>query len=138
MFADPFVMTRDYTTLTANAAMNLSLPASERAADHSTYRAIDASNNDHELFIGHQYGRRTRVTARYKVSGYTPSLNIPDQNVAAYQSVYVVADVPSGGPITTWGSETLVFRKQMNFIGSLLVSITGVEPVFYRSVLGET
>lgn len=137
MFSDPLVMTRDYTTLTANAGSNLSLPASERAADHSTYRGLDAALNDHVVFIGHQYGRRTRITARYSVSGYSPSLGVPDTNTIFTQSVYVVADVPPGGPIHSAGTETNIFRKQCVWVGSMLVAVAA-DPTFLRAVNGET
>jgi hypothetical protein len=141
MFAEPFVLTRKFTTITPDATSDLSFVASERASDHSTYRAIDADLNDHILFIGHQFGRRNRITCRYTVTGFTPSLLAPDQNTTFSQSCYVVADVPPSGPLqntTTLGS---LFRQQMRGIGSLLIAAGAVtvEPVFGRAVnLGET
>jgi hypothetical protein len=139
MFADPLVLTRDWTTLTANAAQNLSPPASERAADHSTYRTLDADQNDHVLFIGHQYGRRSRFTARYTVTGFMPSLTVPDQNVSFNQSCYVVCDVPSTGPIQATSTSSNIFRFQMKTIGGFLVSSgVAVDPLFARVLNGET
>lgn len=138
MFADPTVMIRDYTTITANAGYNLGFPASERAADHSTYRTVDADNNDHVLFVGHQYGRRNRFTVRYTISGVTPALLVPDQNQSFSQSCYAVFDCPTSGPIDGTGSVTLLTRKLMNGIGGYLTSITGADPLMVRVVKGET
>jgi hypothetical protein len=139
MFSDPFILNRDWSTITANAGENTSLPASERAADHSTYRGLDPDQNDHILFIGHNYGRRNRFTARYTVSGFMPSATVPDQNVSFNQSVYVVADVPVTGPIQSTSTSTHIFRKQMHLIGGFLVSVgVSVDPLFSRIVNGET
>jgi hypothetical protein len=141
MFTEPFVLTRQFTTITNDTTYDVSFVASERAADHSTYRAIDADLNEHILFIGHQYGRRSRYTARYTVSGFTPSLLVPDQNATFSQSVYVVADVLPSGPVQSTTAQTNLFRKQMKGIGSLLVAAgaASVEPLFGRCVnLGET
>lgn len=141
MFTEPLTLTRRFTTITPDATDDIVFVASERAGDHSSYRAIDSDQNEHVLFIGHQYGRRTRVTMRYTVSGFSPSLLVPDQNSTFSQSVYVVADVPSSGPIQSTLAQTSLFRKQMKGIGSYLV-IAGagtVEPLFGRAVnLGET
>lgn len=139
MFSDPFVLTRNHSTITADVTHDLTVPASERAADHSTYRAFDADQNDHVLFIGHNYGRRARFTARYTISGFTPSLLAPDQNTTFSQAIYVVADVPLSGPVESTTSATNLFRRQMKGIGSLLVSVgAGVDPLFYRAIKGET
>lgn len=138
MFADPLVLVRNWSVITA-AANDISIPASERAADHSSYRTQDTDLNDHLFTIGHQYGRRNRVTARYTVTGYTPSLLVPDQNQTFSQSVYVVADVPPGGPIEATSTITNIFRCQLKAIGGLLISVgLGTDPTFYRAIKGET
>lgn len=142
MFSDPFTLNRRYSALTVDAAGDIVLAASERAADHSSYRAVDVDLNDHLLFIGHQYGsRRNRFTARYTISGFTPSLLAPDQNSTFTQSVYVVADVPPSGPVQNTSTLSNIFRNQLKGIGSFLV-IAGaatVDPLFARAITsGET
>jgi hypothetical protein len=90
------------------------------------------------LFIGHQYGRRSRFTARYTITGFTPSLLAPDTNSSFSQSVYVVADVPSSGPIQNTSTLSNIFRNQLKGIGSFLV-IAGaatVDPLFARAITG--
>lgn len=136
MFGDPLTLTRNYTTITADAADNIVLAASERAADHSTYRAIDQVGNDHVLTIGHQYGKRWRFTARYTLIGLVPSTVVPAENNKFTQSVYVVADVPVTGIVQTTGAETSLHRKMMRGIGSLLVSTGTNEALFDRVVRG--
>jgi hypothetical protein len=140
MFTDPLNLVRLHSTITADGASTISMAASERAADHSTYRYVDADGNDHVLFVGHNYGRRSRFTARYSISGFTPSALVPADNVGFSQSVYVVADVPSYGPIQSTSTLTSLFRRQMQGIGSLLVvqGAVSVDPLFARVVNGET
>lgn len=138
MFADPLVLTRGWTTITPDSSVDLSMPASERAADHSTYRATDADQNDHVLFIGHQYGRRSRFTARYTLSGVQPSLTIPDQNVSFSQSVYVVADVLSSGAVGATQTQSQLMRRQMKGIGGLLINTALLDVIFDRVLRGET
>lgn len=138
MFSDPFVLTRRYTTLTADAAGNGSFAATERAADHSTYRLVDADGNDHVLFMGHQYGKRWRFTARYDVSGLVPSLVVPTENNSFKQSVYVVVDAPQTGIVRTTSTQNYLMQKQLVGIGSLLVQTSTTDPILQRLIDGET
>ncbi len=139
MFADPLVLTRKYTTITADASRDLSMPCSERAPDHSLYRATDSDLNEHKFFIGHQYGRRWRFTARYTVNGFIPSLVVPTENNTFEQSCYVVFDSPTGGPVPSTSTVTRINAEMMVAIGSWLVVTATGNPLFDRvSRLGET
>lgn len=140
MFSDPLTLDRFWTTITANASYTKDFPASERAADHSTYRYADADFNDHIVRIAHQYGRtRARYTARYDVSGLVPSSYVPSENTSFSQSCYVVFDCPLTGPITSTSTVTNLALTQMGGIGSLLISTAG-SPLFLSKVVqgGET
>lgn len=140
MLPDPFVMTRDYTTLTANAAENISMAASERASDHSVYRYTDSNGNDHSLRVAHSYGRtRNRFTARYDLAGIAATIADPTLYAQASQSCYVVFDVPSTGPIGLLNGSTSCARKMAVGIGSLLVAVSS-DPLFLARIvsIGET
>lgn len=137
MFSDPLVLTRDWSTITANAGSNISMPASERAADHSTYRNVDAVGNDHVFFIGHSYGKRSRFTASYEVKGFIPTVVDPTTNTPFTQRVYVVVDVHPNGPVNTVSSETNILRKQLAGVGGFLIGVAA-DPLFVRIVNGET
>lgn len=138
MFSDPLVLTRGWTTITADAAVNASLPASERAADHSSYTFVDSYGKTHTIFIGHQNGRRKRFTARYTVNGFMSDPMVSGNQLEFSQSVYVVTDCPLAGPILLNSDGTPVLRRQMQGIGGLLVSLTAADPLFMRAVNGET
>jgi len=140
MLADPLVLTRDYTTLTANAARNLSLACSERAADHSSYRTNDSFGNDYNFRVAHQYGRtRNRFTARLDISGIAATVADPTLYAQASQSCYVVFDCPSVGPFLTLNTITNIAREQIVGVGSFLVSV-GADPTLLTRIViaGET
>lgn len=140
MFADPLVLVSDWDTITKDAASDLSLPAIERAADHSTYQVgPDGSNNEYwTLLVGHQYGRRSRFTARLTVKALTPDLLIDGNNSQFTQSCYVVFDSPNSGPVNINTSGMSTQQRMMKAIGSLLISVDTADPIFMRVLSGET
>lgn len=141
MFSDPLVVNTLWSTVTVDSAGNKSFAASSREANQSTYRYTDADLNDHVFKIGHQYGRRNRFTVRYDMSGYTPSISVPDQNQRFSQSCYCVIDTEPGGPIYGTASVTNLIRQQLRGVGGFLISAGAatVDPIVMRLVLnGET
>lgn len=145
MFADPLTLTGDWTTITADASENVVFVATERAADHSLYRFHDESADgravEWKLFLGHQYGRRNRFTARLTVDSVIPDILNSSLSSQFSQSVYVVADVPPTGPYDPYfdGSPTLVnIKNMMHVIGGLLISVDTADPAFFRVINGET
>lgn len=145
MFADPLTLTADWTTITADAGENISFAASERAADHSTYRFADQDANGKPvtwtLFTGHQYARRNRFTARLTVDSLMPDLLVPANNSKFSQSVYVVADVPPSGPFEPYEGTPPTLETicaMMHAIGGLLISVDTADPLFRRIINGET
>jgi len=141
MLADPLVAVRDWTTITTDAGMNLSMPALERAADHSLYGYDDPASTQGEkwrLFVGHQYGKRSRYTARITNSGLTPDVIIDGNNTTYSQSCYVVFDAPNVGTIDVTGSGPSTPNLMMHMIGALLVSVDTADPIFRRILNGET
>lgn len=140
MFSDPLVLTRDWTTITANAARNLSLACSERAPDHSSYRFTDSQGTDFTFKAAHSYGRsRNRFTIRLDAAGILATVADPTQYAQASQSCYAVFDCPSVGPIMALGTTTNLAREQMTAIGGLLVAV-GADPTFLTrvAIAGET
>lgn len=136
MFADPFTANQSCSVLTT--AGPRSYAASERAADHSTYRITDAEGYEHKLFIGHQYGSsRNRYTFRYDMTGLQPNLLVPSENTALKQSVYVVADVPMTGALYKTTAAPLFLRNAFNVVGMQLIAASG-DPPFFRILAGET
>lgn len=142
MLADPLVVNSNWTTITAVGGESFSMPAVERAADHSTYQLVDsggAGDIPFTMFIGHQYGKRNRYTARLTVAGLAPNLLFDGQSSRFSQSCYVVFDVPPAGIQEPYSSPTYATSKtMMRMIGSLLVSVGAADPVFTRILAGET
>lgn len=144
MLADPLIVVGDWTTVTADAGESLSLPASERAADHSTYKLVDVDSDGRPVtwtvFVGHQYGKRSRYTVRITVDTVLPDLLTPANNAKVSQSVYVVADVPNTGVFEPYSSAPSFpsFNKMMKQLGSFLISVDTADPIFRRVVDGET
>jgi hypothetical protein len=144
MLADPLVVVGDWTTITADSGEDLSFPASERAADHSTYKFADVDEDGRPvtwtMFVGHQYGKRSRYTIRLTVDSVLPDLLSPANNAKVQQSVYVVADVPNTGVFEPYSEAPAIptFNKMMHMIGGFLVSVDTAVPVFRRVVDGET
>jgi hypothetical protein len=140
MFADPFVVHTDWTTVTVDSSEDISFVTTERAADHSTYANPDNNSTDSwSLFIGHQYGRRNRYTARLTVSGLVPDLIIDGNNSQYSQSCYVVFDCPSSGPVNpAIYSDISLPNYMLKTIGGLLISVDSADPLFQRVMRGET
>lgn len=142
MLADPLVVRPDMTTITYDASEDYSLPALERAADHSLYGTgpTGATQETWRMFIGHQYGRRNRYTARLTVSGLIPDLIVDNNNSQYSQSCYVVFDCPNVGPINPAAYETGINlpNLMLKSIGNLLVSVDTADPTFRRVLAGET
>ncbi len=141
MLADPLVLRGDWTTITADGGEDNSLAALERAGDHSTY-GFGPSGTTQEawrMFIGHQYGKRNRFTARLTVSGLVPDLLIDNNNSRFSQSCYVVFDCPSTGPVNPAAYTSISLPNyMMKTIGGLLISVDTADPTFARVLLGET
>jgi len=102
----------------------------------------DSDGAYHDVFIGHQFGRRSRYTARYTISGLTPDLILDGNNSRFTQSVYVVVDTPPSGPVDLYGSPgtpITMLQAQMLAIGGLLVETDAQLPlIFDRVANGET
>lgn len=141
MLADPLTVNADWTAITVDAGENMIFPALERAADHSLYGTgpDGATLETWRLFVGHQYGRRNRYTARVTVSGLTPDLIVDGNNSQFSQSCFVVFDCPNTGPInpSAYSSITLP-QYMMKIVGGLLVSVDTAAPIFSRVLAGET
>jgi hypothetical protein len=140
MFADPLTVNSDWSTITVDSGENIVFQAIERAADHSTYAPNDNSATETwKLFIGHQYGRRNRYTARVTVSGLTPDLIVDGNNSQYTQSCFVVFDCPNVGPVNPSGYSNISLPNyMMKMIGGLLVSVDTADPIFKRVINGET
>jgi hypothetical protein len=138
MLADPLVLVTDWTAITAEGGEVLSLPVTERAADHSLYQFTEPGAETWKVFTGHQYGRRSRYTARAQVSGLVPDLLIDGNNSLVTQSCYVVFDCPPSGPVNFNASGKTTAQVMMHVIGSLLHSVDTADPIFMRLVNGET
>lgn len=144
MLADPLVVVGDWSTITADSGENVSLPASERAADHSTYKFVETDEDGRPItwtvFVGHQYGKRNRYTVRVTVDSVLPDLLSPEKNARVSQAVYVVADVPLTGVFEPYSEAPAIatINKMMHMLGSFLVSVDTAVPVFRRVIDGET
>jgi hypothetical protein len=141
MLADPLVVTRDWTTITADASENLSMAALERDSNHSLYGYDDAASANYEkwrLFVGHQYGKRARYTVRLTNSGIIPDFLIDGNNTTFSQSCYVVFDNPIAGAIDLSSSGLDHINLMLHTIGSFLVSVDTAAPLFRRIMAGET
>jgi hypothetical protein len=141
MLADPLVVNSLWSTVTVNAAGNASLPCIERAPNHSLYRTVDADGTVHDIFIGHQFGRRNRYTVRYNVSGLTPDLILDGNNSRYSQSVYVVVDVPPTGPVgnSNFVAPSDLITYMTKVIGGFMVETEAQLPnVLDRVIKGET
>lgn len=137
MFADPLTVVTDHTTITNDTTA--SYAAIERAADHSLYRSAGSDFSESwDLFVGHQFGRRNRYTARLTVSGLYPDLLIDGNNSRFSQSCYVVFDSPNIGPVNPYASGITMPNAMIKAIGGLLVSVDTASPVFARVLAGET
>ncbi len=139
MFSDPLVLTRLFTTITPDAAGDLSLAASERSSDHSSYRATDADLNDHLVKISHQYAKRWRFSMRYDLTGLVPSSLVPAEKQKFSQSCYVVFDCPNFGAIESTATLSNLATRQMMGVGSFLIAQGAGIPLLQRVVKnGET
>jgi hypothetical protein len=138
MLADPLVLVTDWTAITAEGGEVLTLPATERAADHSSYQYTEPDAETWKAFVGHQYGKRNRYTARVLVSGLVPDLLISGNSSLVSQSCYVVFDCPTSGPVNFNTSGKSTAQVMMHVIGSLLHSVDTADPAFMRVLNGET
>jgi hypothetical protein len=141
MLADPLVVTGDWTTITPDATENISMPALERAADHSLYGYDDPTSANYEkwrIFTGHQYGKRSRYTVRITNSGIIPDFLIDGNQTTFQQSCYVVFDAPNTGAIDLSTSGLARPQKMLHMLGSFLVSVDTADPLFLRILRGET
>lgn len=71
-----------------------SLPRTATGDNRSKYTKADSSVG---LLVSHQYGRRTRRTARIDTTKITVDPLITGANVRVSASAYVVLDVPPAG-----------------------------------------
>jgi hypothetical protein len=141
MLADPLVVTSDWSTITADAGENWSIPAIERAADHSRYQTeLVTGNGTLGIFIGHQYGRRNRFTFRVDAAAVIPDVFVDNNNSKATQSCYVVFDAPSIGAFDypDYSSGLHLPQTMMKMVGGALISVDTADPLFLRVLNGET
>lgn len=86
-------MLADPQSVTINAVAN-SLPNVGRGVNTSTYQKDDGTVR---LAISHQYGKRTRRTARLDFSKIVADPLVPTQNQKVSMSTYLVIDHPVTG-----------------------------------------
>lgn len=139
MFTDPLVINTEYSTLTVNAAKNVSLACIGRGDTSSAYRYKDADLNVWDLLISHSATRRNRVVARLSVSGLTPNLLVDGSNSAYSQAIYVVGDFPLTGSVNSAAySDPTLYETMVKAIGGLCVAQGTADPLFMRIIGGET
>lgn len=86
-------MLADPQSVTINSVAN-SLPAVLRGANQSAYQKDDGTV---KLSIAHQYGKRTRRTARLDFSKIAADPLVSAQNIKYSMSAYLVVDLPITG-----------------------------------------
>ncbi len=86
-------MLTDPQSVTINAVA-VSLPAVSRAANASVYQSNDGNT---KLSISHNYGNRTRRTARLDFSKVAADPLVSAQNIKYSMSAYLVIDQPITG-----------------------------------------
>lgn len=86
-------MLADPQSVTINAVAQ-SLPAVARGVNSSSYKKDDGTVT---LSISHQYGKRTRRTARLDFSKIVADPLVPTQNQKVSMSAYLVIDHPLTG-----------------------------------------
>jgi len=130
MFSDPHNVQSLISVLTAGTPY--SFVATERAADHSTYRYTDSGTGvDIVQKLAHQYGKRNRFTYRFDMSDIIAVPLDPSLNQKRTTSVYVVWDVD---PI---GLPPLLYNVG-NGIAGFCASVAGADPGYARLLAGET
>jgi hypothetical protein len=139
MLADPLVLTTKWTTITPDASRDKTFACIERASDHSLYRFTEATEGTtHDIFVGHQVGRRNRYTVRYNLSGLTPDLIVDGNNSRFSQSVYLVVDVPTSGAIDLGfpGAAITAIEGQIMALASLMIDTDANLPLSIERVIG--
>jgi len=86
-------MLTDPQSITINAVAN-SLPAVSRGDNQSAYLKDDGNV---KLVVSHQYGKRTRRTARIDFSKIAADPLISAQSIKYSMSAYLVVDLPATG-----------------------------------------
>jgi hypothetical protein len=141
MLADPLVIRSDMSTITYDATWDQSFPRIESGNGFSLYgTGPDDTQETWRWFVGHQFGKRNRYTARVTVSGLVPDLLIDNNNSRYSQSCYVVFDAPPVGAINpaAYASGINLPNVMLKSIGNLLVSVDTADPIFRRIMAGET
>lgn len=116
-------MLADPQSVTINSVAQ-NLPAIARGVNNSAYQKDDGTV---KLSIAHQYGKRTRRTARLDFSKIAADPLISAQNIKYSMSAYLVVDVPVTG-------FTVAEAKQI--VDALTAYLTASSGAKVTSILG--
>jgi hypothetical protein len=130
MLPDPVIV--DISSSVYTSSDPKSFVCIERAADHSLYRyPVFVTGEDVDLFVGHQFGKRNRVTMRFTASKIVADPLVSGRSSLLSNSYYIVADEH---PSFVSGSKGFL----LNGLASLILGNDGANPVFTRVIAGET
>lgn len=116
-------MLADPQSVTINSVAQ-SLPAIARGVNTSSYQKDDGTV---KLSIAHQYGKRTRRTARLDFSKIAADPLVSAQNIKYSMSAYLVVDLPITG-------FTVAEAKQI--VDALTAYLTASSGAKVTSILG--
>jgi len=110
-------MLADPQSVTINSVA-ISLPAIGRGVNNSVYQSTDGATR---LSISHQYGKRTRRTARLDYSKIVADPLVSTQNQKVSMSTYLVID----HPIT--GLTSAEIKQVVDGLTAFLTATTGAK-----------
>jgi hypothetical protein len=116
-------MLADPQSVTINSVAN-SLPAVSRGVNTSSYQKDDGTV---KLSVSHNYGKRTRRTARLDFSKIVADPLVPTQNQKVSMSAYLVIDHPITG---------LTIAEQKQVVDGLTAYLTASTGAKVTSILG--
>jgi len=116
-------MLADPQSVTINSVAN-TLPAISRSNNASVYRKDDATV---AMSISHQYGKRTRRTARLDFSKIVADPLVPAQNQKVSMSAYLVVDHPITG---------LTVTEQKQIVDALVAYLAATSGAVVTKILG--
>nr|QDH86918.1 MAG: hypothetical protein H4Bulk462434_000003 [Leviviridae sp.] len=116
-------MLADPQSVTINSVAN-SLPAIARGVNNSAYQKDDGTV---KLSISHQYGKRTRRTARLDFSKIVADPLVTTQNQKVSMSAYLVVDHPITGLTNT---------EQKQIVDALTAYLTASTGANVTAILG--
>jgi hypothetical protein len=133
MLDDPLVLISHVGAATTDISADdfFSMVCTGRGPTSSTYRYDISATHWIEAFIGHQYGRRNRYTARLTESEVVADPIDSTKNSILTESVYVVCDRALTGATSNQ-------TKMLTSLAMFLLAGTDFSAPFVRVLGGET